>query len=108
MLTKETLKEVIISQREFLNKSEQGTLREEGKEIKEEEEGEEVERDELYSRAVELVTTTGQASISMIQRRLRVGYNRAARMIEMMEEDGIGSPPNGSKGREVIFRRRME
>ena len=76
-------------------------------EIKEDEEGEEVERDELYSRAVELVTTTGQASISMIQRRLRVGYNRAARMIEMMEEDGIVSPPNGSKGREVIFRKRI-
>lgn len=68
----------------------------------------EVERDELYSRAVEIVTTTGQASISMIQRRLRVGYNRAARMIEMMEEDGIVSPPDGSKGREVLYRRKFE
>lgn len=76
-------------------------------EIKEET-GEDVERDELYSRAVELVTTTGQASISMVQRRLRVGYNRAARMIEMMEEDGIVSPPDGSKGREVIPRWRIE
>lgn len=76
-------------------------------EIKEEA-GEEVERDELYSRAVDIVVSTGQASISMIQRRLRVGYNRAARMIEMMEEDGIVSPPNGSKGREVIYRRRVE
>ncbi len=71
-------------------------------------EGEVVERDELYSRAVEIVTTTGQASISMIQRRLRVGYNRAARMIEMMEEDGIVSPPDHTKGREVIYRRRFE
>jgi S-DNA-T family DNA segregation ATPase FtsK/SpoIIIE len=79
------------------------------KEIEMKEEiGEEVERDELYTRAVELVTSTGQASISMIQRRLRVGYNRAARMIEMMEEDGIVSPPDGSKGREVIYRRRIE
>jgi S-DNA-T family DNA segregation ATPase FtsK/SpoIIIE len=76
-------------------------------EIKEEER-EESERDELYSRAVEIVTSTDQASISMIQRRLRVGYNRAARMIEMMEEDGIVSPPDGSKGREVIYRRRFE
>ncbi|MEK6692993.1 MAG: DNA translocase FtsK 4TM domain-containing protein [Nitrospirota bacterium] len=77
-------------------------------ETKEDTEGEVVERDELYSRAVEIVTTTGQASISMIQRRLRVGYNRAARMIEMMEEDGIVSPPDHTKGREVIYRRRFE
>ncbi|MEW6410105.1 MAG: DNA translocase FtsK [Nitrospirota bacterium] len=63
------------------------------------------ERDELYARAVELVTSTGNASISMIQRRLRVGYNRAARMIEMMEEDGIVTPSEGGKPREVIRRR---
>ena len=61
------------------------------------------ERDELYQRAVELVVATRQASISYIQRRLRVGYNRAARIIEMMEEDGIVGPPQeAGKPREVL------
>ncbi len=59
------------------------------------------ERDERYQQAVQLVITTGQASASFIQRRLRVGYPRAARMIEIMEEDGIVGPPAGSKAREV-------
>lgn len=77
-------------------------------EVQRREGGEDVERDELYAKAVEIVASSGQASISMIQRRLRVGYNRAARMIEMMEEDGIVSPPDGSKGREVIYRRRID
>ncbi len=61
------------------------------------------ERDEMYDRAVQIVTETRKASISAIQRRLRVGYNRAARMIEMMEKDGIVGPAVGPKGeREVI------
>ncbi len=64
------------------------------------------ERDEFYQKAVDLVTATGQASISMIQRKMRIGYNRAARMIEMMEEDGIVSQPNAGK-REVIYRRSL-
>ena len=51
-----------------------------------------------------LVTETGQASISMIQRRLRVGYNRAARMIEMMEREGVVGPSDGSKPREVLVK----
>lgn len=67
--------------------------------------GGDVERDELYQRAVELVLTTRQASISMVQRRLRIGYNRAARMIEMMEEDGIVTRSEGGRPREVIGRR---
>ena len=58
----------------------------------EEDAGMEDERDEFYQRAVDIVVSTGQASISMIQRKLRIGYNRAARMVEMMEEDGIVSP----------------
>jgi len=55
--------------------------------------------------AVELVTETQQASISMIQRRLRVGYNRAARMIEQMERDGVVGPADGAKPREVYARK---
>ena len=62
------------------------------------------EHDEKYDEAVALVTETRQASISMIQRRLRVGYNRAARMIETMERDGIVGPSDGSKPREVLVR----
>lgn len=63
------------------------------------------ERDELYEKAVDLVITSGSASASLIQRRLRVGYPRAARMIEMMEEDGIVGPASGGKPREVLSRR---
>ena len=62
------------------------------------------EADEKYDEAVALVTQTGQASISMVQRRLRVGYNRAARMIEMMEKEGVVGPADGAKPREVIVR----
>ncbi|MBW2645655.1 MAG: DNA translocase FtsK, partial [Deltaproteobacteria bacterium] len=60
------------------------------------------EYDERYDEAVEIVTQTRQASISMLQRKLRVGYNRAARMIEMMERDGVVGPSDGSKPREVL------
>lgn len=67
--------------------------------------GEDPERDDLYGKAIELVATTGQASASFIQRRLRVGYPRAARMIEMMEEDQIVGPASGGKPREVLVRR---
>jgi S-DNA-T family DNA segregation ATPase FtsK/SpoIIIE len=62
------------------------------------------EYDEKYDEAIALVTKIGQASISMLQRRLRVGYNRAARMIEMMEKDGIVGPADGIKPREVLVR----
>jgi S-DNA-T family DNA segregation ATPase FtsK/SpoIIIE len=61
--------------------------------------------DEMYDMAVRLVTEHRQASISWLQRRLRVGYNRAARMIERMEREGVVSPASGAKGREVIARR---
>ena len=60
--------------------------------------------DVKYDEAVAVVTETGQASISMVQRRLRVGYNRAARMIEMMEREGIVGPSEGSRPREVLVR----
>ncbi len=58
--------------------------------------------DEKYREAVELVTSLEQASISLIQRKLRIGYNRAARIIEKMEEDGIVSASDGVKPREVL------
>ncbi len=58
--------------------------------------------DEMYDQAVALIAETRQASISMVQRRLRIGYNRAARMIERMEAEGIVGPQDGSKPREVL------
>ena len=69
---------------------------------------EEDEYDEKYDEAVALVTKTRQASISMLQRRLRVGYNRAARMIEMMEKEGIVGPADGIKPREVLVRNTVD
>jgi len=60
------------------------------------------EVDEMYDMAVQLVTQSRKASISMVQRKLRVGYNRAARMIEMMERESIVSPSDGRGGREVL------
>ena len=64
------------------------------------------ERDEKYTDAKELVAETRNASISMLQRRLRVGYNRAARMIETMEKEGLIGPSDGVKAREVYIPRR--
>ena len=64
----------------------------------------EIEHDERYDDAVALVTKTGQASISMVQRHLRIGYNRAARIIETMEIEGIVGPSDGVKAREVLVK----
>ena len=58
--------------------------------------------DEMYDRAIEIVADTRNASISFLQRRLKVGYNRAARMIEQMEEQGVIGPQVGTKSREVF------
>ena len=62
------------------------------------------EHDEMYDDAVRIVMETNQASISMIQRRLRIGYNRAARMVEQMEREGIVMPADGARPREVRLR----
>jgi S-DNA-T family DNA segregation ATPase FtsK/SpoIIIE len=59
----------------------------------------------MYDQAVRVVTESRQASISWLQRRLRVGYNRAARMIERMERDGVVSTTEGARPREVLARR---
>ncbi|UCE62744.1 MAG: DNA translocase FtsK 4TM domain-containing protein [Nitrospirota bacterium] len=63
---------------------------------------EDAERDDTYERARELVIESGQASASLIQRRLRVGYPRAARMIEQMEQEGLVSAPGRDGRREVL------
>ena len=58
--------------------------------------------DPLYDQALQIVIQSGKASASYIQRRLKIGYNRAARLVEEMEERGIVGPANGSKPREII------
>lgn len=63
------------------------------------------EFDEKYDQAVELVTDLGQASISLVQRYMKIGYNRAARIIERMEAEGIVGPSDGAKPRKVIARK---
>jgi DNA segregation ATPase FtsK/SpoIIIE, S-DNA-T family len=77
-------------------------------EVKKEKEavgGEEEEYDEKYDEALAFVAETGQASISLIQRRFRIGYNRAARIIEKMEAEGVVGPSNGVKAREVLVKK---
>lgn len=64
--------------------------------------GEEEEYDSFYDKAVELVVEKGQASTSMIQRVFRIGYNRAARIVEQMEREGVVGPMDGAKAREVL------
>ncbi|MEO6029409.1 MAG: DNA translocase FtsK 4TM domain-containing protein [Candidatus Binatia bacterium] len=78
----------------------------EGGEDEESGDGEDDElHDEMYDMAVRVVTESGQASISWLQRKLRVGYNRAARMIERMEREGVVSRAEGARPREVLARR---
>ena len=60
------------------------------------------DNDPLYDQALEIVTFAGKASASYVQRKLKIGYNRAARLIEEMEARGIVGPANGSKPREII------
>ncbi|NIT13300.1 MAG: DNA translocase FtsK [Candidatus Dadabacteria bacterium] len=68
----------------------------------------ESEKDELYSQALRIISETGQASISMLQRRLKIGYNRAARIVEIMEKEGwIGQQESAGKPREVYIDKNM-
>ena len=82
---------------------EPGILEMQEKDVEEAEVG---EKDAKWDDAVELVAETRNASISMLQRRLRIGYNRAARIIETMENEGLIGPSDGLKPREVYVPRR--
>jgi S-DNA-T family DNA segregation ATPase FtsK/SpoIIIE len=67
--------------------------------------GEDDGADELLDAAVEVILETGQASVSMLQRRLKLGYSRAARLVDQMEERGIVGPFEGSKPRQLLITR---
>jgi S-DNA-T family DNA segregation ATPase FtsK/SpoIIIE len=60
------------------------------------------DRDDLFDEAVRFVVQSGQASTSMLQRRFRIGFSRAGRLVDMMERDGIVGPADGSKPREIL------
>ena len=70
---------------------------------KESSDANDVYRDELLERAVNLVMESGQASVSMLQRRFRIGYTRAARLVDTMEDLKIVGPSMGSKAREILM-----
>ena len=67
--------------------------------------GIEFEKDDLYDEASRMVVQSGQVSISSLQRKLRIGFSRAARLVDMMEADGLVSAASGSKPREVLVDR---
>jgi len=66
------------------------------------EEGDMGDDEELYAQALDVLKSSKRASTSMLQRRLRIGYNRAARIMELMEEKGVVGPENGSSPREIL------
>ncbi len=71
---------------------------------KSDEKGNELDYDELYDQVLEFVVEKGQASTSMIQRNYRIGYNRAARIMDSLERDGVIGPMDGAKPREVLMK----
>ena len=90
---------------DFVKKQAQPAYNQELQTLQSEESDKEEDKDEVYEQAKDLVLTTGQASASLIQRRLRVGYPRAARMIEQMETEGIVGAAGRDGRREVLGRR---
>jgi S-DNA-T family DNA segregation ATPase FtsK/SpoIIIE len=73
-----------------------------GKPEKSQEASEVTDRDDLFDDAVRFVVQNGQASTSMLQRRFRIGFSRAGRLVDLMERDGIVGPAEGSKPREIL------
>ncbi len=71
-------------------------------------EGDYDDNDELYEKAKKVVTEAGKASTSYIQRKLGIGYSRASHLIDMLEENNVISPANGSKPRDVISEAKIE
>jgi S-DNA-T family DNA segregation ATPase FtsK/SpoIIIE len=65
--------------------------------------GRKFDKDEVYEEAVRLILESKQASVSVLQRRLGLGYTRAARLIDMMEDEGIVGPYQGSKPRDLLI-----
>jgi S-DNA-T family DNA segregation ATPase FtsK/SpoIIIE len=65
--------------------------------------GQASQEDELYEQAVRSVVAAGQASTSVLQRRLRIGYGRAARLLDLMEQEGVIGPPDGNRPRKVLL-----
>jgi S-DNA-T family DNA segregation ATPase FtsK/SpoIIIE len=63
------------------------------------------EKDDLYDEAVKIIMESNQASVSILQRRMRLGYTRAARIIDMMEQEGLVGPFEGSKPRKILIDR---
>ena len=61
------------------------------------------DEDDMYKKALDIIINEKKTSISYLQRRLQIGYNRAARIIEEMEEKGVLSPPNNSGKREILI-----
>jgi len=97
---------------EFWKESYPGSFELDFKQWKEEKEektqsevNEDIVNDPKYQEAVEFAIETGKVSISLIQRRFRIGFNKAALFIEQMERDGIIGPPEGSKPREVLIKK---
>lgn len=88
----------------FCRSQEQANYQEEMvPEVEEQTEQEEVFEDELFDQAVQIIVEAKQASVSLLQRRMRIGYTRAARLIDTMEAKGIVGPYEGSKPREVLL-----
>jgi S-DNA-T family DNA segregation ATPase FtsK/SpoIIIE len=93
--------EAVVS---FVRSQEQADYREEMvPELDDAEGTDAAEQDELFDQAAQIVVEARQASVSLLQRRLRIGYNRAARLIDALEAAGIVGPYEGSKPREVLM-----